>query len=409
MQTAGQIGITQPDTAAWLNPWRRLMPGSALDALFVVALEQAVAAPYCTSRLADAGARVVKIERAEGDFARAYDHAGGTVSSYFAWLNRGKESLVADIKQPDDLALIRAMLARADVFVQNLAPGAAARAGLDAAELRRINPRLITVEITGYGTGNTYAGMKAYDLLVQAETGLAGLTGRPEGPGRVGVSVCDIACGMNAHAAVLEALVRRASTGQGCHIAVSLFDSVADWMNVPLLYWEGTGQVPLRAGMAHPSLAPYGAFTSADGVEVVISIQNEREWARFCAEVLGDLALAEAPGFAGSAARVGNRKAVDGKVAQAFAAQPFAALAEALERAGTAWGRLNDLPGLARHPALRRVPVAVPGRELSLIAPAPLVDGETPALRAVPAIGEHGAAIRSEFAPRADNNKEHLA
>ncbi|MCC5970221.1 MAG: CoA transferase [Pararhodobacter sp.] len=378
------------------------MSEGALEGLLVVALEQAVAAPYCTSRLADAGARVIKIERPEGDFARAYDAAAGDVSSYFAWLNRGKQSLVADIKTPDDLALLRRMLAGADVFVQNLAPGAAARAGLGAEALREANPRLITVDISGYGDGHAYATMKAYDLLVQAETGLAGLTGRPEGPGRVGVSVCDIACGMNAHAAVLEALIRRGQIGQGSHIAVSLFDSVADWMNVPLLYWEGTGVTPQRAGMAHPSLAPYGAFTTADGVAVVISIQNEREWARFCDAVLDEPELAQAPGFAGSAARVANRAAVDATVARAFACQNFDAIAAALERAGTAWGRLNDLPGLARHPALRRLPVTVPGRDLSIVAPAPIVDGQSPGLGPVPALGEHSAEIRAEFAPVAD-------
>lgn len=378
------------------------MSEKALEGLLVIALEQAVAAPYCSSRLADAGARVIKIERPEGDFARAYDKAAGDVSSYFAWLNRGKQSLVADIKEPGDLALVRRMLSVADVFVQNLAPGAAARAGLGATALRQANPRLITVDISGYGEGNAYTAMKAYDLLVQAESGLAGVTGRPEGPGRVGVSVCDIACGMNAHAAVLEALLQRGRTGQGSHIAVSLFDSVADWMNVPLLYWEGTGTTPQRAGMAHPSLAPYGAFTTADGVTVVISIQNEREWARFCAEVLKDATLAQAPGFAGSAERVANRAAVDATVARAFADQSLDDIAAALNRAGTAWGRLNDLPGLASHPALRRVDVAVPGRELSMIAPAPIVDRQTPALGPVPALGEHSAAIRAEFAPRAD-------
>ncbi|KPQ05670.1 MAG: putative acyl-CoA transferases/carnitine dehydratase [Rhodobacteraceae bacterium HLUCCA12] len=378
------------------------MADGALEGLLVVALEQAVAAPYCTSRLADAGARVIKVERPEGDFARNYDRAAGDVSSYFAWLNRGKESLVADIKAPADLALLRRILARADVFVQNLAPGAAARAGLGADALRAINPRLITVDISGYGADNAYATMKAYDLLVQAESGLAALTGRPEGPGRVGVSVCDIACGMNAHAAVLEALIRRGNTGQGSHIAVSLFDSVADWMNVPLLYWEGTGNTPRRAGLAHPSLAPYGAFETADGVAVVISIQNEREWARFCAEVLGDPALATAPGFSGSAERVANRETVDATVAEAFARQDFDAIAAALERAGTAWGRVNDLPGLASHPALRRVPVAVPGRDLSIIAPAPIVDAQGPALGPVPALGAHSQSIRAEFAPGAE-------
>jgi len=211
----------------------------SLDGLLVVALEQAVAAPYCTSRLADAGARVIKIERAEGDFARGYDAAVGGLASYFVWLNRGKESLVADIKTPGDAELLHRIIARADVFVQNLAPGAAERAGFGSKLLRAKNPRLITVDISGYGAGNSYSDMKAYDLLVQAESGLAGITGHPAGPGRVGVSVCDIACGMAAHAAILEALIARERTGGGSAIETDLFAGMADWMNVPLLYFEG--------------------------------------------------------------------------------------------------------------------------------------------------------------------------
>ena len=237
------------------------MPGP-LAGLTVLALEQAVAAPYCSSRLADAGARVVKVERAEGDFARGYDAAVNGMASYFVWLNRGKQSLVADIKDPGDAALLHRVLERTDVFIQNLAPGAAARAGFGSEALRARHPRLITVDITGYGSGNAYAEMKAYDLLVQAESGLVQITGHPAGPGRVGVSVCDIACGMSAHAAVLEALIGRGITGQGARLEVSLFDGMADWMNVPFLCWEGTGRAPQRVGLAHPSICPYGAFAT---------------------------------------------------------------------------------------------------------------------------------------------------
>ena len=223
-----------------------------LAGLLVVSLEQAVAAPYCSSRLADAGARVIKIERPEGDFARGYDKAARGLSSYFVWLNRGKQSLVADIKRPDDAALLHRILGRADVFIQNLAPGAAARAGFGSDELRERHPRLITVDISGYGDTGEYATMKAYDLLVQAESGLAMITGHPAGPGRVGVSACDIACGMAAHAGVLEALIERGITGRGKGLKVSLFDGMADWMNVPLLFYEGTGTAPERLGLAHP-------------------------------------------------------------------------------------------------------------------------------------------------------------
>ncbi len=283
----------------------------ALDGLLVVSLEQAVAAPYCSSRLADAGARVIKIERPEGDFARAYDSAAAGQSSYFVWLNRGKQSLVADIKDPGDAALLHRLLARADVFIQNLAPGAAARAGFGSDALRERHPRLITVDISGYGEGHSYADMKAYDLLIQAESGLAGITGHPAGPGRVGVSACDIACGMAAQSAVLEALIERGRTGRGKGLKVSLFDGMADWMNVPLMYFEGTGRAPPRMALAHPSICPYGAFDLADGSAVLIAIQNEREWQTFCARVMLDPDLPQRPGFETNNHRVANRPTVD--------------------------------------------------------------------------------------------------
>ncbi len=368
-----------------------------LTGLLVVALEQAVAAPLCSARLADAGARVIKIERAEGDFARGYDAAVNGLSSYFVWLNRGKESLVADIKEPDDAALLHRILSRADVFIQNLAPGAAARAGFGSEELRRRYPRLITVDITGYGSGHSYADMKAYDLLVQAESGLASITGHPAGPGRVGVSVCDIACGMAAHAAVLEALIARGVTGQGARLAVSLFDALADWMNVPLLYYEGTGRAPQRLGLAHPSICPYGAFALADGALVLISIQNEREWANFCRVVLEAPDLPQRAGFESNNARVANRPEVDALVARAFAAMTRAQAAGRLREANTAYGFVNDVAALAHHPALRRIGVATPNGTASLIAPPALRNGEAPPLGAVPGVGADGTRIRAEF------------
>ncbi len=234
------------------------MHGS-LEGTLVVALEQAVAGPMCTVRLADAGARVVKVERATGDFARDYDHVVHGESAYFVWLNRGKESIALDFTTPDDSALLHRMIARADVFVQNLAPGAAERAGFASRELRHRHPRLITCDISGYGDTGPYRDMKAYDLLVQCESGLASITGAPEAPGRVGVSVADIACGMNAHAGIVEALYERTRTGTGKAIAVSLFDGLADWMTVPLLHLEYGGRAPVRAGINHPTIAPYGA------------------------------------------------------------------------------------------------------------------------------------------------------
>jgi itaconate CoA-transferase len=369
-----------------------------LEGLLVVAMEQAVAAPTCTQKLADAGARVIKIERAEGDFARGYDKAAAGQSSYFVWLNRGKESIVLDIKRPEDKALLGRMVAKADVFVQNLAPGAMARAGFGAAELRARHPRLITVDISGYGEEGEYARMKAYDLLVQAESGLASINGHPAGPGRVGVSVVDIATGMNAHAAVLEALIARGITGQGTGVAVSLFDAMADWMNVPLLFFEGTGRAPERMGLAHPSLSPYGAFATSDGVLVLISIQNEREWAQFCAGVLGEPGLPAREGWRSNTERVANRAAVDAHVAAAFARLTRAEAAARLDVAGTAYGFVNGVAEFARHPALRRIKAATPNGPVSLAAPAPRLTGLARPAGRVPALGEHGAAIRVEFA-----------
>ncbi len=369
----------------------------ALDGLLVLALEQAVAAPLCSCKLADAGARVIKVERPEGDFARGYDAAVSGLSSYFVWLNRGKQSLVADIKDPSDAALLLRLASRADVFIQNLAPGAAARAGFGSDALRQRFPRLITVDISGYGEGNSYAAMKAYDLLVQAESGLAGITGHPAGPGRVGVSVCDIACGMAAHAGVLEALIARGITGLGRSLKVSLFDGMADWMNVPLLYYEGTGRMPARVGLAHPSICPYGAFDTNDGALVLISIQNEREWQAFCTHFLQKPGLWQQPGFESNNARVANRPAVDGLLASVFATLSRAEAADRLAAGNIAFGFVNDLAALARHPALRRVQVDTPNGPATIAAPPVLQDGGSATLGPVPAIGEHSAAIRAEF------------
>jgi crotonobetainyl-CoA:carnitine CoA-transferase CaiB-like acyl-CoA transferase len=375
------------------------MPSSRpLSGLLVVSLEQAVAAPYCSSRLADAGARVIKIERPEGDFARGYDKAANGLSSYFVWLNRGKQSLVADIKNPDDAALLHRVLARADVFIQNLAPGAAARAGLGSEELRRRYPRLVTVDISGYGDTGEYATMKAYDLLVQAESGLAMITGHPAGPGRVGVSACDIACGMAAHAGTLEALIERGITGRGKGLKVSLFDGMADWMNVPLLYFEGTGRAPERLGLAHPSICPYGAFATADGVLVLISIQNEREWVEFCARFLGEPDLPQRDGFQTNVIRVANRLKVDAYIAAAFSRLSRGEAAERLRAANTAFGFVNDVAAFSRHPALRRVTVETPNGPVSIAAPPVLFSDGPRSLGPVPELGEHSATIRAEFA-----------
>jgi len=371
--------------------------GRPLEGLLVLSLEQAVAAPLCSARLADAGARVIKIERAEGDFARFYDGAVGGLSSYFVWLSRGKESLVADIKDPNDAELIESIIERADVFIQNLAPGAAARAGLGSEALRARHPRLITVDISGYGESGAYAGMKAYDLLVQAESGLAMITGNAAGPGRVGVSVCDIACGMSTYAAVLEALIERGRTGRGMALKASLFDAVADWMNVPLLQYEGSGRAPERVGLAHPTICPYGAFTTRDGAQVVIAIQNEREWLEFCRCFLEEPEFACRPELQSNVGRVANRVAVDSHVAAAVARLTRAEAAAKLRASNTAFGFVNDLRGLSEHAALRRIEVGTPFGNASMAAP-PVIDSDGPRVFGqVPAIGQHSDAIRAEF------------
>ncbi|CAO3429962.1 CaiB/BaiF CoA transferase family protein [Azospirillum endophyticum] len=374
------------------------MSNLPLDGILVVALEQAVAAPYCTSRLADAGARVIKIERPEGDFARNYDHVAHGESAYFVWLNRGKESVVLDIKDEGDAAFLHRMLTKADVFVQNLAPGAAERAGFGSAALRDRHPRLITVDISGYGENGPYRDMKAYDLLVQSESGLASITGAPERPGRVGVSVVDIACGMYAHAGVLQALFERERTGRGKGLAVSLFDAVADWMTVPLLHQDYGGKAPPRVGLNHPSIAPYGAYALGDGKEVVLSIQNEREWRTFCREVLERPELAGDERFDSNTKRVANRPALDAAIAAVFGRLTREQAVDRLKRARIAFGSLNSVADLSVHQQLHRVEVPTPTGPVSIVMPPQRWSGETYEPGPVPAVGEHGANLRREFA-----------
>src|SRR5258707_5298696 len=290
-----------------------------LSGLLVVSLEQAVAAANCSCRLSDAGARVIKIERPEGDFARGYDTLARGESAYFVWLNRGKESVVLDLTRDADKVLFEKLLGQADVFIQNLKPGAIAKLGFAIERLRRDYPRLICCSISGFGETGPYANRKSYDLLVQAESGLASVTGGPEAPARVGVSVTDVACGMNAYEAVLEAIIGRGRTGQGAAISVSLFDAMADWMTVPLLQHEG-GKSPKRLGLAHPSISPYGVFKTKDGADILISIQNDREWRILASQVMDDAAQAADPLFATNAARMARRAQTHGKVAAAFGA-----------------------------------------------------------------------------------------
>ena len=369
-----------------------------LDGILVVTLEQAVAAPFCTCRLADAGARVIKIERPEGDFARAYDHVAKGESAYFVWLNRGKESIVLDIKSPGDAALLARMLAKADVFVQNLIPGAAERAGFGSDELRRRHPRLITCDISGYGETGPYRDMKAYDLLVQCETGLASITGVPERPGRVGVSVADIACGMYAHAAVLQALYERERTGAGRGILISLFDSLADWMTVPLLHYDYGGKAPERVGLNHPSIAPYGAYALGDGHQVVLSIQNEREWKTFCDQVLEQPELATDPRFAANVLRVEHRSALNVEIDAVFRGLDRAEAIARLQKARIAFASLNDVADLSVHRQLRRIEVETPSGAINTAAPPIRWRDEEFHARPVPAVGHDTESLRREFA-----------
>jgi crotonobetainyl-CoA:carnitine CoA-transferase CaiB-like acyl-CoA transferase len=367
-----------------------------LAGLLVVALEQAVAAPMASCRLADAGARVIKIERTDGDFARGYDRAGNGGSSYFSWLNRGKESLVLDIKTAPDATLLHRLLGRADVFIQNLAAGAAERAGFGSASLHDLYPRLITCDISGYGEDGPYAQMKAYDLLVQAESGLASVSGPPGHPSRIGVSVCDIATGVSAALAIHEALWRRARTGRGERLKISLFDVMAEWMTVPLLHHDYLGSAPPNVGMAHPTIAPYGAFATGDGHTLIISIQNDREWREFANSVLGDESLASDARFATNQSRVAHRGELEARLGAWFESKPRATIVEALLKAQIAFGTANDVAGLSAHPQLRRV--AVDTDHGSVRMPAhPLRASGWPVYGAVPGVGQHTDAIRAEF------------
>lgn len=369
-----------------------------LEGFLVVSVEQAVAAPYASGRLADAGARVIKVERPEGDFARRYDRYVNGQSAYFVWLSRGKESIALDLKAAADLALLQRMIAKADIFIQNLAPGAAKRLGIDNAALCRQHPDLIACAISGYGEHGPMARQKAYDLLVQAETGLAGINGTPEGPARVGVSVTDIAAGMTAFQSILQALVGRARTGKGRAIEVSLFHATADWMNVPYLQHRYGGHTPARAGLSHPTIAPYGAFPCGDGKAVLLSIQNEREWHNFCTQVLASPALATHERFASNPDRVANRAELERLIEHAFASHDREAVIDRLERAGIAFGRLSSLDDLERHPQARFMPVASEAGTIELLAPGAVLDNAPLAPGPVPALDEHGAAIRTEFA-----------
>lgn len=383
----------------------------AYQGLLVVTLEQAVAAPLCSCHFAQGGARVIKIERDGGDFARRYDSVVKGESSYFVWANHGKESLELNIKDPEDAQLLHCILAEADIFIQNLAPGAVSRAGFDTDELRARHPRLITCDISGYGEDGEYRDMKAYDFLVQCESGLVAINGSPEGYGRIGVSICDIGAGMNAVIGIQQALLQRERSGRGSGVKVSLFDTAADWMTVPLMHAQYGGRAPQRVGLRHPSIAPYGGYATADHEILAISIQNEREWHRLCEEVLGQGELAQDPRFHDAAARVRNRQELDVYIEMVFSRQSRADLERALKAAGIAFGAVNSVETFAEHPQLRRRRVSLPdGQEAELVAPP--IRSSDERLDAhfgrVPAMGEHSRAIRDEFAAPGHRKEQSL-
>ncbi|MFF3887597.1 CaiB/BaiF CoA transferase family protein [Streptomyces sp. NPDC001914] len=373
-----------------------------LEGITVVAVEQAVAAPFATRQLADLGARVVKIERIDGgDFARGYDTAARGLASHFVWCNRGKESVALDLKDPRGLDVVRRLVADADVFVQNLAQGAAARLGLDAATLCAEHPRLIAVDISGYGPSGPYAGKRAYDMLVQCEAGLVSVTGTPEQPVKAGIPAADIAAAMYAFSGVLAALVRRGTTGRGGPVEVSMLDALAEWMGHPLHHAMHDGTPPARTGLAHAVIVPYDVYSTADGGHVLLSVQNDREWRRLAQQVAGRPEAADDPRFATNAARVAHRETVDALVGEALGKLGADEAVARLEAAGIACARLRDVTEVAEHPQLaarnrwREVGSPV-GPLRALLPPITLPGGEEARMGSVPRLGEHtGVVLRA--------------
>jgi itaconate CoA-transferase len=373
-----------------------------LKGVTVVAVEQAVAAPFATRQLADLGARVIKIERPDGgDFARGYDTTVRGLSSYFVWLNRSKQSLTLDLKRPEAAGVLARLLSQADVFVQNLAPGAADRLGTTAAALREQHPPLIVCNVSGYGADGPYSQKKAYDLLVQSEVGLVSITGSESTPAKAGISVADIAAGMYAYSGILTALLVRTSTGRGTSIDVSLFDAMTEWMAQPALFAAYGGTPPPRAGANHASIAPYGPFRAGDGGAVALGIQNPREWSAFCAEVLRQPELAAEKRFSTNSLRVENRRALHEAIESAFGSLTTSEVIGRLESARIAWARMNSVAEFLAHPQLanrdRWREVDSPAGPLRVTIPPVRMDDVEPAMGDVPALGQHTDQILGEL------------
>ncbi|MBJ57562.1 MAG: carnitine dehydratase [Rickettsiales bacterium] len=366
---------------------------SILKGKLVVSIEQAVAAPYCSSKLAEVGARVIKVERKEGDFARYYDTFVKGQSTYFVWLNRGKESLIADLKKNEDIILIKSIVKNADIFIQNLLPGTLKKFGLDSSSLTKLNKKLITCDISGFGEKGPYSSLKAYDLLVQAETGLCSLTGSEESPGRVGISVCDIACGMNAYSLILEAILEREITGLGKNIKVSLFESLSEWMNVPYLQYIYTKKPPKRVGLSHPSIVPYGCFNSKDNKKILFSIQNEREWEALSDEILmlNDKLKKK---FKSPSLRLKYKNEINDIIQKAFDQKLCKDILKKFKKIKIAFGMLNTIEQFSKHPHLKKAVCRTERGNISFIPPA---GSSKKKYSKIPSLGEHSEIIKREF------------
>ena len=368
-----------------------------LDGIKVITLEQAVAAPYASGKLAQAGARVIKIEREEGDFARRYDTDVNGLSAYFVWLNHGKESVCLNIKDAEDFLILKNIISNSDIFIQNLMPGATNRLGISSESLRKKYPSLITCDISGYGQNGPYSKMKAYDLLVQAESGLANINGSSQEPGRVGVSVCDIAAGMTSFQAILQALIARNKTGLGRGIEVSLFHSLADWMNVPYLQTVYGKRKIKRAGLHHATIAPYGVYKCKQDEQILISIQNEREWSSFCSLVLDKTNLIEDDNFSNNSKRVINRNRLDQIINDIFGSMSRNDIMKRLQDADIAYGQLSTIEDLNKHPQSNFISVQTSEGEISLLSPGAVISGEEVTFGKVPLLGEHTDKIKNEY------------
>jgi len=373
-----------------------------LAGVTVVTLEHAIAAPFCTRQLADLGARVIKIERpGVGDFARGYDERVRGLASHFVWTNRSKESLTLDVKHPEAAKILAALVARTDVLVQNLAPGAAARLGLSYAALSPQHPRLIVCDISGYGADGPYRDKKAYDLLIQSESGFLSITGSPDAPAKAGCSIADIAAGMYAYTNILAALIDRDKTGRGAAIDVSMLESMVEWMTYPLYYAYDGAEPPPRAGAAHATIYPYGPFPAGDGKTVMLGLQNEREWVTFCEEVLGQPGLATDERFSSNSKRTAARDEVRAIIVGEFAPLTAAQVIERLDRAGIANARMNDMHDVWEHPQLearrRWQQVDTPAGAVPALVPPGVSPDASPRMDSVPALGQHTMAILREL------------